>query len=82
MNTRLTDISIAALRRWLEEESPMPTKAELPKLSQCVEELLLAYTTLRQRVDTLSAVLIDAAAHGMVLREAVKSPTEPPKERT
>lgn len=47
----------------------MPTKAELPKLAEAVEELLFAYTTLRQRTETLSEVLIDAAAHGMVLRQ-------------
>ena len=29
-------------------------------------------TTLRQRTETLSAVLIDAAAHGMVMREAIE----------
>lgn len=72
MNTRFTDICTAALRRWLDEDAKMPTKAELPKMAECVEELLFAYTTLRQRTETLSAVLIDAAAHGMVMREAIE----------
>jgi hypothetical protein len=76
MNTKCTDICSAAIRRWLDEGAKMPTKAELPHLVECVNELLFAYTTLRQRTETLSAVLIDAAAHGMVLREDIKAKKE------
>jgi hypothetical protein len=64
------------MRRWIDEGAKMPTKAELPHLAECVNELLFAYTTLRQRTETLSAVLIDAAAHGMVLREDIKAKKE------
>lgn len=77
MNTRFTDICASSLRIWLDGGANMPTKAELPKLAEAVEELLFAYTTLRQRTETLSEVLIDAAAHGMVLRQIneAKEPT-------